>query len=192
MTSPFTGAYVVSSPPSYHSDSSSNDDVDELWDMSPPGSPPTSLAAVRMEEIEIPRTRMFGRKSESHRNTMRDLAGKSAGSFIASVVSPTPVPAAKTRRVPPLSPTNSMLGQPPSTTAEHDGIADVKVLPVFDGGADADSETDLDVTLTKICASSRDPVTFILEERLDEKDVLLMDGEPFGYLRSPLCFLTLE
>ncbi|KIK29752.1 hypothetical protein PISMIDRAFT_440651 [Pisolithus microcarpus 441] len=160
---------------------------------------------------------MFGRKSESHRNTMRDLAGKrcislsfhcartfrrvysqayhfrcSAGSFIASVVSPTPVPAAKTRRVPPLSPTNSMLGQPPSTTAEHDGIADVKVLPVFDGGADADSETDLDVTLTKICASSRDPVTFILEERLDEKDVLLMDGEPFGYLRSPLCFLTLE
>lgn len=53
MTSPFTGVYVVSSPPSYHSDSSSNDDVDELWDMSPPGSPPTSLAAVRMGMLPI-------------------------------------------------------------------------------------------------------------------------------------------
>ncbi|KAI6124281.1 hypothetical protein EV401DRAFT_2158564 [Pisolithus croceorrhizus] len=169
-------AYVVSSPPSYHSDSSSNNGVDELWDMSPPGSPPTSLAADMMEEIEIPRTRMFGRKSDGHRNTMQDLSGKSsAGAFIASVVSPTTVPAAKTQRVPPLSPTNSMFGQPPSTTAEHDRITNVKVLPVIGGAADADSETDLDVTLTKICASSRDPVNFILEERLDEKDVLLMD-----------------
>ncbi|KAI6161331.1 hypothetical protein EDD17DRAFT_698078 [Pisolithus thermaeus] len=173
-------AYVVSSPPSYHSDSSSNGGIDELWDMSPPGSPPTSLAADMMEEIEIPRTRMFGRKSDGHRNTMHDLTGKrcfglsihcarslgtfrrpqlhayhfrsSAGAFIASVVSPTPVPAAKTQRVPPLSPTNSMVGQPPSTTAEHDQVTNVK-----------------------ICASSRDPVDFILEERLDEKDVLLMD-----------------
>ncbi|KAI6135977.1 hypothetical protein F5141DRAFT_1208340 [Pisolithus sp. B1] len=191
------GAYVVSSPPSYHSDSSSNNDVEELWDISPPGSPPTSFAADMMEEMEISRARMFGRKSESHRNTMYDLAGKrcfclsfhcsrSLGAFIASVVSPTPVPEAKTQRVPPLSPTNSMFGQPPPTTAEHDRIMDVKVLPVIHGAADTDSETGLDVTLTKICASSRDQVNFILEERLDEKDVLLMDGEPFGCLRSPL------
>ncbi|KAI6023413.1 hypothetical protein EDC04DRAFT_290364 [Pisolithus marmoratus] len=41
-------AYVVSSPPSIHSDSSSNNDVDQLWDMSPPASPPTSLVADKM------------------------------------------------------------------------------------------------------------------------------------------------
>ncbi|KAI6119775.1 hypothetical protein EDD16DRAFT_1519346 [Pisolithus croceorrhizus] len=121
-------AYVVSSPPSYHSDSSSNGGIDELWDMSPPGSPPTSLAADMM------------------------------GAFIASVVSPTPVPAAKTQRVPPLSPTNSMVGQPPSTTAEHDQVTNVKVLPVIDGAADADSETDLDVTLTKILPTLQPPM----------------------------------
>lgn len=84
-----------------------------------------------------------------------------------------------------------MLGQPPSTTAEHDGITDVMVLPVINGAADPDSETDLDVTLTKICASSRDPVSVILEERLDEKDVLLMDGEPFNYFVFPFVIPNL-
>ncbi|KAI6138477.1 hypothetical protein BKA82DRAFT_4366399 [Pisolithus tinctorius] len=168
-------AYVVSSPLSYRSDSPSDNDVDELWDMSPPQSPPTSLAADKMEEIEIPRTRMFGRGSESHRNVMPDVVGKSAGSFITSVISPTPVPVTKTYRVPPLSPANSMLGQPPSTTAEHDQIVDVKIPPVIDAVVDVDSEADLDATLTKICASPRDPVAYILEERLDGKDVLLMD-----------------
>ncbi|KAI6012813.1 hypothetical protein F5J12DRAFT_781666 [Pisolithus orientalis] len=132
-------AYVVSSPLPYRSDSPSDNDVDELWDMSPPQSPPTSLAADKM------------------------------------VISPTPVPAAKTYRVPPLSPANSMLGQPPSTTAEHDQIVDVKIPPVIDAVVDADSEAGLDATLTKICALPRDPVAYILEEKLDEKDVLLMD-----------------
>ncbi|KAI6003453.1 hypothetical protein F5J12DRAFT_913681 [Pisolithus orientalis] len=168
-------AYVVSSPPSYHSDSSSNNDVDELWDMSPPQSPPTSLAAEKMEEIEIPRTRIFGRGNESHRNAIADVVGKSAGSFITSVISSTRVPAAKTYRASPLSPANSMLGQPPSTTTGHDHIVDVKVPPVIDAVADVDSEADLDATLTKICALPRDSVAYILEERLDEKDVLLMD-----------------
>ncbi|KIO05581.1 hypothetical protein M404DRAFT_25301, partial [Pisolithus tinctorius Marx 270] len=168
-------AYVVSSPLSYRSDSLSDNDVDELWDISPPRSPPTSLAADKMEEIEIPRTRMFGRGSESHRNAIPDVVGKSAGSFITSVISPTPVPATKAYRVPPLSPANSMLGQPPSTTAEHDQIMDVKIPPVIDAVVDADSEADLDATITKICASPRDSVAYILEERLDEKDVLLMD-----------------
>ncbi|KAI6140726.1 hypothetical protein BKA82DRAFT_106067, partial [Pisolithus tinctorius] len=140
--------YVVSSPLSYRSDSPLDNDVDELWDISPPQSPPTSLAADKMGI---------------------------AGSFITSVISPTPVPAAKTYRVPPLSPANSMLGQPPSTTAEHGRIVDVKIPPVIDAVVDVDSEADLDATLTKICASPRDPVAYILEERLDEKDVLLMD-----------------
>ncbi|KAI6161349.1 hypothetical protein EDD17DRAFT_1589565 [Pisolithus thermaeus] len=68
-----------------------------------------------------------------------------------------------------------MFGRPPPTTAEHDRTTDIKVLPVIHGAAGADSETDLDVNLTKICTSSHDQVNFILEERLDEKDVILMD-----------------
>ncbi|KAI6138982.1 hypothetical protein BKA82DRAFT_1008470, partial [Pisolithus tinctorius] len=67
----------------------------------------------------------------------------------------------------------------------HDLIVDVRVPPVIDTVVGVDSEAGLDATLTKICASPRDPVAYILE-RLDEKDVLLMDGEVFGYL-GPRC-----
>lgn len=40
--------YKISSPPSYHRRSSSCSDVDELWEISRPGTPATSLAVARM------------------------------------------------------------------------------------------------------------------------------------------------
>ena len=44
----FTATHTISSPPSYHRNSSPSSDVNELWDISPPGSPPTSLIVAKM------------------------------------------------------------------------------------------------------------------------------------------------
>jgi len=77
---------------------------------------------------------------------------------------------------PSCSAANSLLGQAPSTSEEHDKNIQ---LPTVDEG-EMGMEVDLDTAISNIYASSCDPVTYILEEKLDEKEVLLMDGEFTG------------
>ncbi|KAL4070291.1 hypothetical protein J3A83DRAFT_3170224 [Scleroderma citrinum] len=212
--------YTISSPPSYHSESTSSSDVDELWDISPPRSPATSLIVGKMEEIEIPRIRKFGYGSQrvGQRGELTDSGvgilstAKSLGSFITSVIPQDPVPVIYNESVTPCwdtvpvsqpyhtglplnhcSPThstaNSLMGQAPSTVEEQK-----KNTKFPTAGEDGVSlETDLDTVISRIYTSSRDPVLCVLEEKLDEKEVLLMDvpnlPPPTAYPRDRrLCF----
>ncbi|KAH7924783.1 hypothetical protein BV22DRAFT_482999 [Leucogyrophana mollusca] len=52
-------AYVPISSPAVSSASSCSE-IDQLFDLSPPGTPATSLLAAKMEEIEVPRVRKSG------------------------------------------------------------------------------------------------------------------------------------
>lgn len=66
---------------------------------------------------------------------------------------------------------NSLLGQAPSTSEEHDKNTQ---FPAVDEG-EMGMNVDLDTAISCIYASTCDPVSYILEEKLDEKEILLMD-----------------
>ncbi|KAG6331132.1 hypothetical protein ID866_7957, partial [Astraeus odoratus] len=153
-----------------------------------------------MEEIIFPRSRKFGYGSQ-HKQSQGSTDGRvdllnvmgNPGPFINSIISTKPIrkdvskgsipgsqsDALGSQARPPLglsspqslSAANSLLGQPPSAADETEGGK--KVQPVDD---DMSSEVDLDVAIANIYASSsRDPTACILQERLDEKQILLMD-----------------
>lgn len=73
---------------------------------------------------------------------------------------------------PRLSAANSLLGQAPSTIEEHNNTTKLPVV----GEGETGAAVDLDAAISSIYASSCDPMSYILEEKLDEKEVLLMDG----------------
>ncbi|KIJ66386.1 hypothetical protein HYDPIDRAFT_38740 [Hydnomerulius pinastri MD-312] len=210
--------YTISSPPPPSPHGSSSSEADELWEMSPPVTPATSIIAARIEEVEIPRVRKFGHKSKTNHHSIATggtaellTATKSPGSFITSLRSSVPVPMKRTpvqtpkpstpraeamlRALPPLllsspaqSTLNSLLGQPPSALKGEDTNVSASV------GEEGGGETDLDIAVATIYASApHDPMFCILEEKLDEQEALLMDvpdlPPPTGHPKEPTYFL---
>ncbi|KAF9245706.1 hypothetical protein BU15DRAFT_58684 [Melanogaster broomeanus] len=205
------------SPPSLHSSASS--EVDEIWDISSPGTPATSLLAARMEEVEIPRLRKFGYKNRFNRDGTAvggttDLltATKSPGSFITSFISaPVPVTQAPKRSTsqlevarlythsprplssPNQSTSNSLLGQPPSACEDQvEKVSAGTELPdcVEDWGPGG---LCLDAAVASIYASTpHDALSCILEEKLDHKEIILMEvpdlPPPTTHAKEPTFF----
>ncbi|KAG9313983.1 hypothetical protein JVU11DRAFT_4759 [Chiua virens] len=203
-----------SSPPPPSRQSSDRSEVDELWDMSPPGTPATSLVAAKMDEIEIPRIRKFGYKNtsadESTNSCVTDLLKvvKSPGFFITSFIS-APVLMTQTQKPitsqlngaksgmlhpHPLSPgqatSNSLLEQPPSAAEEQ---PNEEPLLGCAGVVEDFEEERLDDAVANIYVStSQDPISYIREEKLDDKDIMLMDvpnlPPPTAHLRELVLF----
>ncbi|KAH7914519.1 hypothetical protein BJ138DRAFT_1123411 [Hygrophoropsis aurantiaca] len=151
-------AYAPISSPAMSSASTSSE-IDEIFELSPDGTPATSLFAAKMEEIEIPRTRKFG-TSEGHVPSLTD--GKSLESFISpyvlSVATETPAPVSS----PTQSLSDSLQGGPPTYLETTDG--------------QSDRETDLHNALKSIYQVVGAGTTdIIMEEKLDEKDTMMMD-----------------
>lgn len=183
--------YKISSPPSYHRRSSSCSDVDELWEISRPGTPATSLAVARMEEIEIPRTRKFGhgivnREDASAHGTANVLMTVgSPASFITSFISTAPVPMAPSESVMEFSHLRSDAFNPldmlphnvcSPCASESRHRKPPSPISVQQTGAKSDLEIDLHTIFTEVNSPrQQDPLSLILEERLDVKEVMLMD-----------------
>ncbi|KAF8433539.1 hypothetical protein L210DRAFT_962649 [Boletus edulis BED1] len=202
-------------PPSIHS--SHGSEVDELWNISPSGTPPTSLIAAKMDEFEIPRVRKFG-----HKNTLVDestndsgaaallTVANSPGFFITSFIS-APIPMTQTQKSitsqlegikfgmhppHPLSPgqstSNSLLGQPPSALEkqadERASASPADCVKGFDS-----EEQPFDGAVASIYVSTpQDPLSLLIEEQLDDKDIILMDvphlPPPTIHPRNPTLF----
>ncbi|KAF9225360.1 hypothetical protein BS17DRAFT_778498 [Gyrodon lividus] len=207
---------TLSSPPPSSLHGSSLSEVDELWDVSPPATPATSLIAAKMEEVEIPRIHTFGRKTKLDREStvVGGIAGlltftKSPGSFIASFIS-APIPMTRTPKPttsqlevvkpstqsprllssPNQSTSNSLLGQPPSACKEQVTARAEPPFCVEDYGAE---ELCLDAAVAGIYASTpHDPLSCILEERLDDKEIMLMGvpnlPPPTAHPKDPTFF----
>ncbi|KAG2358874.1 hypothetical protein BDR07DRAFT_1611638 [Suillus spraguei] len=188
----------ISSPPSASPFSSQGTEIDELWKASPtpPGTPATSLFNARMDEVEIPRIHKPGHIPHS----LKQRGSDSLKSLIEHLK---PVLAAKLKEGNTTAPTNqntnialslsspsegildaedSMLGQPPSVCVAsppptHAGRDRRKRLDKDQDLADIDVEQDLDVTLRHMYREVREENIegCVLEERLDEKDVALMN-----------------
>ncbi|KAH7887265.1 hypothetical protein F5I97DRAFT_807682 [Phlebopus sp. FC_14] len=154
----------------------------------------TCSTCTHSEEIEIPRVRKFGCGSQKPLQDASNIgdsanlfaATKSPGSFIKSLISPA-LPAAHANDValpnaalpgvtvcssPRPSTRSSLEGQPPTILAEH--------VTHANGGVEShlapDAELDLDTALEGIYASTpHDAASFVLEEKLDEGQIMLMD-----------------
>ncbi|KAG2069458.1 hypothetical protein BDR04DRAFT_1078066 [Suillus decipiens] len=189
----------ISSPPSASPFSSQGTEIDELWEASPtpPGTPATSLFNARMDEVVIPRIHKPGHIPP---HSLEQRGSTSLKSLIEHLK---PVAAAKLKEGNTTTPTNqntnivlslsspserildaedSMLGQPPSVCAAsspptHAGRDRRKKLDTDQDLADIDVEQDLDVTLRHMYREVREENVegCVLEERLDEKDVALMN-----------------
>ncbi|KAG6380800.1 hypothetical protein JVT61DRAFT_5184 [Boletus reticuloceps] len=200
-------------PPSIHS--SYGSEVDELWNISPSGTPPTSLIAAKMDEFEIPRVRKFG-----HKNTLVDestndsgaaallTVANSPGFFITSFIS-APIPMTQTQKPitsqlegikfgmhppHPLSPgqstSNSLLGQPPSALGKQ---ADERASASPADCVKGFEEQPFDGAVASIYVSTpQDPLSLLIEEQLDDKDIILMDvphlPPPTIHPRNPTLF----
>ncbi|KAF8841918.1 hypothetical protein BDN67DRAFT_1068110 [Paxillus ammoniavirescens] len=203
---------TFSSPPLPSLHDSALSDVDELWDVSSHGTPETSLIADKMEEVEIPRMHRFGHKNKSSHGSAAvggtvDLLTitKNSGSFITSFIS-APIPMIQTPKPitsqleilkpcthsprllssPNQSTSNSLLGQPPSTYEMQ-----AKTPVCMEGHGTG--ELPLDAALASIYASTpHDPLSCILEEKLDDKEVILMDvpnlPPPTAHSKEPTLF----
>ncbi|KAG1813861.1 uncharacterized protein BJ212DRAFT_1364133 [Suillus subaureus] len=192
----------ISSPPSASPLSSQDTEIDELWEVSPtpPGTPATSLFSARMDEIEIPRIHKPGHMlphspKPSGSNDLKSLIGHlkpvaaaklKGGNTIMSTDQNTNIalflssPNAEDGRI--LDAEDSMLGQPPSVcTASplptHAGRDRRKKSYQDQDLGDIDVEQDLDMALRHMYREVQEENIegCVLEERLDEKDVALMD-----------------
>ncbi|KIJ22163.1 hypothetical protein PAXINDRAFT_152388 [Paxillus involutus ATCC 200175] len=166
---------TFSSPPLPSLHGSDLSEVDELWDVSCHGTPETSLISDKM------------------------------GSFITSFIS-APIPMIQTPKPitsqleilkpcthspcllssPNQSASNSLLGQPPSTCE----VQAKTPVCIEDHGT---GELPLDTALASIYASTpHDPLSCILEEKLDDKEVILMDvpnlPPPTAHSKEPTLF----
>ncbi|KAI9570183.1 hypothetical protein HD554DRAFT_388738 [Boletus coccyginus] len=208
-----TLAYSSPPPPSLHS--SGGSEVDELWDISPPGTPATSLVAAKMDEVEIPRIRKFGHKNSligegtngSGASALLTMVN-SPGFFITSFIS-APTPMAQVHKLitpqlegigfgmhsprpfsPDQSTSNSLLGQPPSA-AEEPANEEAPAGPV--NCTEDFEEQQFDDAVASIYVSTpQDPLSYIREERLDDKEIMLMDvpnlPPPTTHPREPTLF----
>ncbi|KAG1825271.1 hypothetical protein EV424DRAFT_686906 [Suillus variegatus] len=203
----------ISSPPSASPLSSQGTEIDELWEASPtpPGTPATSLFSARMDEVEIPRIHKPGhilphslkpRGSNSLKSLIEHLkpvatAKSKEGHTTAPTNQNTNIslfissPSAEDGRI--LDAENSMLGQPPSVcTASplpaHAGRDRRKKSDQDQALQDIDVEQGLDMALRHIyqAVQQENIEGCVLQERLDEKDVALMD---VPHLPSPTVHL---
>ncbi|KAG1800395.1 uncharacterized protein HD556DRAFT_1230584 [Suillus plorans] len=180
----------ISSPPSASPLSSQGTEIDELWEASPtpPGTPATSLFSARMDEVEIPRIHKPGhilphslKPRGSNRCVLQSIHERSLTRFLQS----------QDGRI--LDAEDSMLGQPPSVcTASplpaHAGRDRRKKSDQDQALEDIDVEQGLDMALRHIyqAVQQENIEGCVLQERLDEKDVALMD---VPHLPSPTVHL---
>ncbi|KAG2153615.1 uncharacterized protein EDB93DRAFT_227664 [Suillus bovinus] len=194
--------HPISSPPSVSPISSQETDIDELWEdsLTPPGTPATSLFGARMDEVEIPRVRKPGhilpyslkpRSSNSLKSLIEHLkpvaAAKSKEGHTTALMNQNTnialfhsSPSTEDGRI--LDAEDSMLGQPPSVCAAsplptHAGTDRRKKSGQNQALEDIDVEQGLNMTLRHIYREVQEENVegCVLAERLDEKDVALMD-----------------
>ncbi|KAG1747671.1 hypothetical protein EDB19DRAFT_2037030 [Suillus lakei] len=204
----------ISSPPSASPLSSQDTEIDELWEASPtpPGTPATSLFSARMDEIEIPRIHKPGHTlpyspKPSGFNSLNSLiehlkpvtsanlqegnptTPKKQNPKIALFLSSQSAEDGRT-----VDAGDSMLGQPPSVcaasplttragrdrTKESDQDQDLEDIEI-------DVERGLDMALRHMYREVQDENIegCVLKERLDEKDVGLMDVSSQNFLTPP-------
>ncbi|KAG1871615.1 hypothetical protein F4604DRAFT_1769066 [Suillus subluteus] len=191
----------ISSPPSASPLSSQDTEIDELWEASPtpPGTPATSLFSARMDEVEIPRIHKPGyilphslkpKDSQNLKSLIEHLKLVAAKSKEGNTTTPTnqntnialflSSPNAEDGRM--LDAEDSMLGQPPTVCAAlplptHAGSDRRKKSYQDQDLEDIDVEQDLDMALRHMYREVQEENIegCVLEERLDEKDVVLMD-----------------
>ncbi|EDR04436.1 uncharacterized protein LACBIDRAFT_330568 [Laccaria bicolor S238N-H82] len=158
---------ISSSPPSTIStprSSQEEDQLDELWFPSSPDTEPPLVEQVenaKIEVIQMPRSRRIGGMEGL---TKHVAAGKTMGSFLLPLISRTS-PSNPPPESPPHSPepATSLIGQPPSAL---DNAND----------KEPDANDDLDTELRRLYTTTN-PADLIMNEKLDEKNDLLMDGE---------------
>ncbi|KAH0837950.1 hypothetical protein J3R83DRAFT_6185 [Lanmaoa asiatica] len=206
---------TFSSPPPPSLRSSDGSEADEVWNISPPGTPATSLMVAKMDEVEIPRIRKFGHKNTLVYESVNDngtadllTVAKSPGFFITSFISAS-IPMTQTHKSitsqlegvesgmhspRPLSPgqstSNSLLGQPPSAPEEQ---ANEQTSASPTDCVEDFEEQRLDDALASIYVSTpQDPLSYIREEKLDDKDIMLMDvpnmPPPTAHPKEPTLF----
>ncbi|KAG1730675.1 uncharacterized protein EDB91DRAFT_1252534 [Suillus paluster] len=194
----------ISSPPSASPLSSQDTEIDELWEASPTpsGTPATSLFNARMDEVEIPRIHKPG-NALPYTSKLKDPKRlKSLLEHLKPVASAKPkqdsstTPTKKNPKIAlllsslnaedgrSLDAEDSMLGQPPSVCA----VSPLTSCATRDRGKESDQdldlddieidgERDLDMSLRHMYREVQEEniERCVLEERLDEKDVALMD-----------------
>ncbi|KDQ63007.1 hypothetical protein JAAARDRAFT_202531 [Jaapia argillacea MUCL 33604] len=180
----------TSSPSSFGTPSLGDDtsQIDELFLLSPQDSkkqPIEALMSARMEDVLVPREERLG---ASHKPTKRMGDGKSLASFLSPLLQaprPSHPRIVTTPKSHPSSPSNcitaSMLGQPPSDLEDPGDLGGMSRW-----NNNLSSSDDFDALLGKVYAGAQigDPMQLILQEKLDEKESLLMDGEFFRYILS--------
>ncbi|KAI0361024.1 hypothetical protein OH77DRAFT_1585206 [Trametes cingulata] len=158
----------------------SSSEVDELFMPSSPGPASLEIDQLYMEEYQMPRSKRLGGgcgnpSLPTHNHKLSD--------FLPLLVRPSQTRGPRVMQSPksqPSSPrttiTMSMLGQPPT---EHDASHSIIGLPVTDENPSSDDSIAFAVKTVEHACGDRidgdDPVEFILKEKLDEKDGLLMD-----------------
>ncbi|KAJ7739636.1 hypothetical protein DFH07DRAFT_839946 [Mycena maculata] len=145
-------AYKSSPSPTPTPPSSQEDQIDELFMLSPDTTPPP-IRPSKMEVAQIPRTKRIG---APRKKPVPIGHGTNFGSFLAPLVQKAPAPEPLSRLSP--EPATSILGQPDSA-CEPDVVLD-----------------DLDADLDQLYGHQRqDPRDLILREKVDEKQQLLME-----------------
>ncbi|KAG1738575.1 hypothetical protein EDD22DRAFT_336529 [Suillus occidentalis] len=193
----------ISSPPSASPLSSQDTEIDELWEASPtpPGTPATSLFNARMDEVEIPRIHKPGhtlshslkpRGSSSLKLLIEHLKPVATAKLKegntttptnqnTDIVQFSSLPSTEDRKI--LDVEDSMLGQPPSVCA----VSPLPTRPRRDRRIKSDQDQDLedmdveqglDMALRHMYREVKveNIELCVLEERLDEGDIALMDG----------------
>ncbi|KDQ15571.1 hypothetical protein BOTBODRAFT_281522 [Botryobasidium botryosum FD-172 SS1] len=163
---------VPSSPPvpslDLDNEPSEIDELDDMWEASPSPEVPygdQTLVAAKQDDVIFPRTEWFG----GHDTHAESVPEESLADHLAPFILPVPVQTPKQERIrrlsPPISP--SLLGQPPTEI-------DAETNPDDDCNED---DAQPDRILKRLCKPVRGlaPESWIVDERIDEDEALLMD-----------------